>query len=180
MKRRDSISIIMGVLVIVMFAVIGCKSSPEPVPAYMPPAVHVTTYKTVYIEVSYDPELRVTVEDQKRLVANFSEYLNASGFTVTMMPERADMIMEVSIDELVLSDRNERLAKRITFGLKKGESLILYSAVFTNAVTFQEITKTEGSAKMKRYFPSEEEIKDKFFTIMEHDIMEFMASSSVF
>jgi hypothetical protein len=168
----------MGALVVMMFALVGCKSSPEPV--YMSPAVHVTTYKTVYIEVSYDPALRVTVEDKKRLLDNFSAYLTESGFTVTMKPERADMLMEVSIDELILSDRNERLAKRITFGLKKGESLILYSAVFTNAVTFQEITKTEGSAKAKRFFPSEEEIKDKFFTVMEEDIMEFMASSSAF
>ena len=178
MKRREIVSILMGVLVILTCTVIGCKSTPEP--AYMPPPANVTTYKSVYIEVTYDPILRVTMEDKKRLNTNFAEYLTEAGFLVTMKPERADMIMEVSIDELILSDRNERLAKRITFGLKKGESLIMYSALFTNASTFQEITKTEGSAKFKRYFPSQEEIKDDFFTIMEHDIMEFMASSSAF
>jgi len=168
----------MGILVIFTFTMIGCKSSPEPV--YMPPTVSYTTYKTVYIDVTYDPTLPVTVENQKRLNDNFSEYLNQSGFVVTMKPERADMIMEVSIDELILSDRSERLAKRVTFGLSKGESLIMYTASFINAVTFQEITKTEGSAKVKRYFPSQEQIKDEFFTIIEQDIMEFMASSSAF
>ena len=178
MKRREIISLLLVSLAILTCAVIGCKSTPEP--AYMPPPVNVTTYTSVYIEVTYDPAFLVTIENKKRLIANFSEYLTEAGFLVTMKPERADMIMEVSIDELILSDRNERLAKRITFGLKKGESLIIYSAHFTNAKTFQEITKTEGSAKVKRYFPSQEDIKDEFFTIMEHDIMEFMASSSAF
>jgi len=178
MKRHEIISLLLVSLAILTCAVIGCKSTPEP--AYMPPPVNVTTYTSVYIEVTYDPAFLVTIENKKRLIANFSEYLTEAGFLVTMKPERADMIMEVSIDELILSDRNERLAKRITFGLKKGESLIIYSAHFTNAKTFQEITKTEGSAKVKRYFPSQEDIKDEFFTIMEHDIMEFMASSSAF
>jgi len=178
MKRHEIISLLLVSLAILTCAVIGCKSTPEP--AYMPPPVNVTTYTSVYIEVTYDPAFLVTIENKKRLIANFSEYLTEAGFLVTMKPERADMIMEVSIDELILSDRNERLANRITFGLKKGESLIIYSAHFTNAKTFQEITKTEGSAKVKRYFPSQEDIKDEFFTIMEHDIMEFMASSSAF
>ncbi|MBN1880946.1 MAG: hypothetical protein JW885_02125 [Deltaproteobacteria bacterium] len=178
MKRCEILLIGMGALMILACTVIGCKSTPKP--AYVAPPVNIATYKSVYLEVAYDPVLLVTVEDKKRLIANFSEYLTQAGFLVTMKPERADMIMKVSIDELILSDRNERLAKRITFGLKKGESLIVYSALFTDARTFQEITKTEGSAKAKGYFPSEQDIKDKFLTIMEQDIMEFMSSSSMF
>ena len=178
MKRREIVLVCMGALMIFFCAMIGCKSTPEP--AYVAPTVSVTTYNSVYLEVTYDPALLVTMEEKNRLVANFSEYLTQAGFLVTMVPERADMLMEVSIDELILSSRNERLAKRITFGLKKGESLIIYSALFTDAVTFREITRTEGRAKASRYLPSEEEIKDRFFTIMEHDIMEFMASSSAF
>ena len=178
MKRCETISVLMGVMIILTCTMVGCKSAPEP--AYMPPPVNIISYKSVYIEVTYDPAFLMTIDDNKRLIANFSEYLTEAGFLVTMKPERADMIMEVSIDELILSDRNERLAKRMTFGLKKGESIIIYSAHFTNAITFQEITKTEGSARAKNYFPTREKIKDDFFTIMEHDIMEFMASSSAF
>jgi hypothetical protein len=157
--------------------VFGCKSGPE---IYVPPPMNVVSYKTVSIEVVYDPLFLMTVEDSKNIVEELTAPLTAMGFTVTNSQEFSDMILRITIDELILSDRHERLFARTSFGLAEGESFMKYTASFIDVKTFEEIESTSGEFLIKKYFPSREEIKGEFFSSMQEEIITFIEGKKTF
>ncbi len=155
----------------------GCKSSPD---IYLPAPVNVVNYKNVYIDVIYDPLLLMTIEDKKGIIEDLTTYINAMGFRVGTESEDADMILRITIDELILSERNKRLFARTSLGLAEGESLMKYTASFIDGNTFEEIIASEGEMKTKLFFPSREEVKKKFFSQMREEIIDFMTQNKVF
>lgn len=155
----------------------GCKSSPD---IYLPAPINVAKYKNVYIDVIYDPLLLMTIEDKKGIIEDFTTYINAMGFYVGTEPENADMILRITIEELILSERNKRLFARTSFGLAEGESLMIYTASFVDGNTFEEIIASKSELKTKLFFPSREEIKKNFFSEMREEIIDFMMQNKVF
>ena len=164
-------------LIFLVLTVAGCKSSPD---IYLPTPINVAKYKNVYIDVIYDPLLLMTIEDKKGIIEDLTTYINAMGFYVGTEPENADMVLRITIEDLILSERNKRLFARTSFGLAAGESLMTYTASFVDGNTFEEIIANKGELKTKLYFPSKEEIKKKFFSEMREEIIDFMTQNKVF
>jgi hypothetical protein len=90
------------------------------------------------------------------------------------------MILRITIEDLILSKRNKRLFARTSFGLAEGVSMMAYTASFVDGNTFDEIISTENELKTKLFFPSKEEVKEKFFTEMREEIVDFMTQNKVF
>lgn len=164
-------------IVILISAMMACKSTPK---VYIPPPVNITTYQKIYIEFEYDPVFLMTVQDRKEIIKDLTSRINAMGFTITTTLERADMLLEITIDELLLTDRNERLTARASFGLAKNESLMIYTASFIDSKTYEEITSTGNTMKNRKFFPSKEEVKKIFFSQMKDEILEFMSKNKIF
>jgi hypothetical protein len=170
--------IVVFLVVMFLFAVLsGCRSGPN---IYVPPPVSAQKYKSVYIDVVYDPVLLVTYEDKKGIIEDLQSRIHAMGFDVSMFPDRADMTLKITINELILADRGGRLMSRATFGLTKNQALMIYTASFVDTKTSDEITSTTNELRTKKYFPSKEEIKAKFFSQMKDEILEFMSASKAF
>ena len=140
-----------SILIIFIVAFFSCRSAPE---VYAPPSVSPVKYKNLYIEFDYSPELLITVFDKRDIVENLTKRINDLGLFVTTKPERADMILKINIDTLILSERKPRLRARSTFGLADGESLMIFTATFMDNKTFKEITKTTETYKITKFFPS--------------------------
>ena len=172
--KKIALSFLITLLVL---SVAGCKSSPD---IYLPAPINIAKYKNVYIDVIYDPLLLMTVKDKKGIIEDLTTYINAMGFYVGNEPESADMILRITIDDLILSERNKRLVARTSFGLTKGESWMMYTASFVDGNTFDEIISTKNELKTRLYFPSKEEVKEKFFTEMREEIIDFMKQNKVF
>ncbi len=90
------------------------------------------------------------------------------------------MILTVTVDDLVLVRRNERLVARGTFGLVRDAASMSYTASFVDNRTLDEITAKKGVLKTTKYFPSKERIKEKFFSEMKDEILEFVSESKAF
>ncbi len=168
------------VFVSVLSAVVtlfGCKSGPQ---VYAPPPVTPEKYKTVFIDVVYDPILLITQDEKVRVVEDLQSRLNRMGFGIATSQDRADMILTVSIDELGLVHRNERLMARTTFGLVKDAAFMAYTASFVDSRTLDEITSKKGTLKTTKYFPSQEQIKAILFSEMEDEILKFVSESKAF
>ena len=164
-------------IIFLALSMAGCKSSSD---LHLPAPIGVAKYKTVNIDVIYDPLLLVTIEDKKGIIEDLTPYVNAMGFGVIDDPDTADMILRITIDDLIISERNKRLFAGTSFGLTKGESLMIYTASFVDGNTFDEIISTENELKTKLFFPSKEEVKKKFFTEMREEIIDFMINNKVF
>jgi hypothetical protein len=166
--KRNAIAVVLIFFTLVFFS---CRSTPD---IYAPPKANPAKYKTVYIDFDYNPVYLITVFDKKDIVDELTKRMNELGFMVTIKQERADMILKIYIDPLILPDRNDRLKDRTTFGLMEGEAMMKYTASFTDNKTFKDITGITETYKTKKYFPSKEELKESFFTRMKDDIMKFM------
>ena len=112
---------------------------------------------------------------ERDVIEDLTKRMNDLGFLVTIKPERADMNLKINIDALVLPGRNERLKDRSTFGLTDGEAMMTYTAVFTDSRTFKEIAKKTETYKTSKYFPSKDELREKFFSQMKDDILKYMS-----
>jgi len=169
-----------SISICVLFAVIcvmSCKSGPQ---VYTPPPVSPAKYKSVFVDFVYDPILLITQDEKTRVVEDMQSRLHAMGFNLATVQDRADMILTITIDELILVRRNDRLMARSTFGLVKDAASMAYTASFVDNKTLDEITSKKGTLKTTKYFPSKEEIKGKFFSEMEDEILTFISESKVF
>jgi hypothetical protein len=169
-----------SVILSVLFAVVslsGCKSGPQ---AYVPPPVSTAKYKSVFVDMVYDPILLITYDEKTNAVEDLQSRLHGMGFGVATSPDRADMIITITVDELVLVRRNDRLMARSTFGLVKDGASMTYTTSFVDSRTLDEITSTKSVLRTTRYFPSKEKIKSKFFSEMEDEILQFISESKAF
>jgi hypothetical protein len=174
LMKKNALSILLILFTVTFFS---CRSAPE---VYAPPSISPAKYKNLYIEFDYNPEYLITVFDKRDIVENLTKRINDLGLFVTTKPERADMILKINIDTFLLSERNPRLRARSTFGLVDGESLMIFTATFMDNKTFKEITKTTETYKISKFFPSKEEIKEKFFDMMKDDILKYMSQYKSF
>ena len=167
--KKNVITIALILFTLIFFS---CRSTPE---VYAPPKVSPAKYKILYIELDYNPEYLITVFNKRDVIEDLTKRINELGFLVTIKPERADMNLKINIDALVLPGRNERLKDRTTFGLAEGEAMMIYTAVFTDSRSFKEITKKTDTYKTSKYFPSKDELREKFFSRMKDDILKYMS-----
>ena len=168
------------VLISFLFAVtvlLSCKSGPQ---GYAPTPVAPVKYKTVYIDMVYDPIMLITHDEKLGVVGDLQSRMAGMGFGISTSPDRADMVLTVTIDELSLVRRNDRLMARGTFGLVKDAASLVYTASFVDSRTFDEITSRKGTLRTTKYFPSKEKIKEQFFSEMKEEIVEFIYESKVF
>ncbi|MBN2225455.1 MAG: hypothetical protein JW765_12320 [Deltaproteobacteria bacterium] len=173
MKR---IIIVLSVLFI-MVSISSCKSGPQ---VYAPPPVTPVKYRTVFIDFVYDPVFPVTHDERTRVVEDLQSRMNGMGFAISTSQDRADMLLTITIDDLELARRNDRLVARTTFGLAKDAAFMVYTASFVDNRTLDEIVSKNGKLKTTKYFPSKEEIKTTFFSEMEDEILEFISESKAF
>jgi hypothetical protein len=179
-KRYGGVMKKISVLVSVLFVIVGllgCKSGPQ---AYVAPPVSPEKYKTVYIDLAYDPILLITNDEKIRVIEDLQSRLHGMGFGMATTQDRADMILTITIDELVLVRRNDRLVARSTFGLVKDAASMAYTASFVDSRTLDEITSKKGTMKTTKYFLSKEKIRARFFSEMEEEILEFVSESKTF
>ena len=167
--KKNALSILLILFTVTFFS---CRSAPE---VYAPPSISPAKYKNLYIEFEYNPEHLITVFDKKDIIEDLTKRINRLGLFVTTKPERADMILKINIDTFISAERNSRLKARTTFGLADGESLMIFTATFMDNKTFKEITKTTETYKLTKFFPSKEEIKEKFFDKMKDDILKHIS-----
>ncbi|MBN1571922.1 MAG: hypothetical protein JW984_01860 [Deltaproteobacteria bacterium] len=167
--KKNAITVILVIFTLIFF---GCRSTPK---VYAPPKSSPVKYKIVYIEFEYSPEYLITVFDKRDIIDDLTKRINDLGFLVTIKPERADMTLKINIDALILPDRNARLKDRTTFGLAEGEAMMKYTAAFTDNKTFKDITETTETYKTSEFFPSKDELKEKFFSEMKDNILKFMS-----
>lgn len=173
MKKSVSCFLAVGILSIM----IGCASVSD---VYIPGSVSTKTYHSVYIDLTYDPTLLITVQEKKAIISDLTSRLGTMGFLVIKRVDEADMTLKINIDELLLSDRNDRLTASTTFGLAKGESLMTYTATCIDARTFAELAKISNTNTVKRYFPSMSEIKKEFFEKMKNEIVDMIYEAKTF
>lgn len=169
-----------SVCVSVFFMVVsllGCSSGPE---TYAQPPVSSAEHGNIFIDMVYDPVLLITHDEKVLVVENLQARLHTMGFGIATSADRADMLLTVTVDELVLVDRNDRLMARTTFGLVKDAAYMAYTASFVDNKTLDEITVTKGEVKTSKYFPSKQKIKAKFFAEMEDEIVAYISESGVF
>jgi hypothetical protein len=173
------ISIFISVISVLLIAISlpSCKSGPQ---AYVPPPVSPEKYRSVFVDMVYDPILLVTNDEKLSVVEDLQSRLHAMGFAIATSPDRADMILTVTIDDLVLVRRNERLMARGTFGLVRDAASMSYTASFVDNRTLDVITSKKGALKTTKYFPSKERIKEKFLSEMKDEILEFVSESKAF
>ncbi len=169
--------IVLVSMLIVMMGLSACKSGPQEIGA--PPAAPEKN-KSISIEMVYDPALLITYEEKTGVIEDLQSRLHAMGFGVATSQDRADIILKITVNDLLLAPRNKRLMARTTFGLVKDEAYMTYSASFIDNRTFDEIASRNGRVKTTKFFPSHEEIKAKFFSEMEDDILSFMSESTLF
>jgi hypothetical protein len=169
--------IVFASILFVMASLSGCKSGPH---VYAPPPVTPEKYKTVFIDLIYDPILLITYDEKVRVVEDLQSRLNGMGFGIATTQDRADMALIITIDKLELPGRNERLMARSTFGLVKDAALMAYTASFVNSRTLDEIGLKKGTLKTTKYFPSQEEIRAILFSDMEDEILKFVSESKNF
>jgi hypothetical protein len=162
---------------VIMMSLSGCKSGPQEIAA---PPVAPEKNKSVFVDVVYDPAFLITYDEKQGVIEDLQSRLHAMGFGLATSQDRADMILKITIDDLLLAERNERLMTRTTFGLVKDGAYMTYTASFIDNGTFDEITSKKGRVKTTRFFPTPEEIKAKFFSEMEDDILSFMSESTAF
>lgn len=170
-KKVLTISLILSFILSTLLF-FSCRSTPE---VYAPAKASPAKYKKLFIELEYDPEFLITVFDKRNIIEDLTKRTNELGFFVTTKPERADMILKINIDTFNLSERNERLKDKTTFGLAKGDAIMKYTATFTDNETFKEITSTGETYKNNKFFPSKEEVKELFFNTMKDDILKHMS-----
>jgi hypothetical protein len=170
------ISIVLSILFVVA-GLSSCKSGPH---VYTPPPVSPAKYKTIFVDVVYDPILLITQDEKTRVIEDLQSRLHTMGFGISTSQDRADMLLTITINELVLVRRNERLMARTTFGLAKDAAFMAYTASFVDNRTLDEIISKKGELKTTKYFPSKEEIKAKFLSEMEDEILEFISESKAF
>ena len=169
-----------SILIFVLFAVVSimsCKSGPE---VYTSPPVSPAKYKSVFVDFVYDPVLLITQDEKTGVIEDMQSRLHAMGFSIATIQDRADMILTITIDELTLVRRNDRLMARSTFGLVKDAASMAYTASFVDNKTLDEITSKKGTVKTTKYFPSKEEIRAKFLSEMEDEIVTFISESKAF
>jgi hypothetical protein len=162
---------------IVVAVLSGCKSGPQ---AYVPPPQSPEKFKTVYVDMVYDPIMLITHSEKLEVVGDLQSRMHGMGFGIATTPDRADVILTVTIDELSLVRRNDRLVARGTFGLVKDAATMAYTASFVDSQTLDEITSRKGALKTTKYFPSKERIKETFFAEMNDEILMFVSESEVF
>lgn len=170
-------NVILASCVIFAIALSCCKSGPR---AYAPPPVSPAKYKSVYVDVVYDPVLLVTHDDTEAIVKDLHSRLAAMGFVPSISSDHADMTLRITIDELDLTGREGRLLAGATFGLTKKKARMIYTASFVDNKTLDEITSVKHEFDSKKYFPSKEELKAKFIAEMKDQIVKFMSESKDF
>jgi len=170
------ISMVVSILIIIA-GLLSCKSGPN---VYTPPSVSPAKYKTIFVDFVYDPILLITQDEKTRVTEDLQSRLNTMGFGISTSRDRADMLLTITIDELELARRNERLVARTTFGLARDAAFMAYTASFVDNRTLDEIVSTKGELKTTKYFPSKDEIKAKFLSDMEDEILEFISESKAF
>lgn len=169
--------IILVSIVIAVGVLSGCKSGPQ---AYLPPPESPYKYKTVFVDMVYDPIMLITHNEKLEVVGDLQSRMYGMGFGIATSPDRADMILTVTIDELSLVRRNDRLMARSTFGLVKDAASMVYTASFVDSRTLDEITSRKGTLTTTKYFPSKERIKEMFFSEMKDEILIFISESEIF
>jgi hypothetical protein len=169
--------IVLASILAIMTSLSGCKSGPQ---AHEAPPVIAEKNKSVFVDMVYDPALLITYDDKQGVIEDLQSRLHAMGYGIATSQDRADIILKITITDLVLAPRNKRLLSRMSFGLVKDEAYMTYTASFVDSRTFDEIAAREGRVKLKKYFPSAEEIKAKFLSEMKDDVLTFMSESSAF
>jgi hypothetical protein len=169
--------IVFASILFVMASLSGCKSGPN---VYAPPSVTPEKYKTVFIDLVYDPILLITHDEKIHVVEDLQSRLNGMGFGIATSQDRADMVLTITINELKLPTRGGRLMARTTFGLVKDAAFMAYTASFVDNRTQDEITSNKGRLKTTKYFPTQEEIRAILFSKMEDEILKFVSKSKAF
>jgi hypothetical protein len=164
--------VVMSILFVIA-AIAGCKSGPSSV--YTPPPVSPAKYKTIFVDFVYDPIFLITQDEKTGVIEDLQSRLHAMGFAISTSRERADMLLTVTVDELELVRRNDRLVARTTFGLAKDAASMAYTASFVDNGTLDEIVSKKGRMKTSKYFPSKEKLKKKFLGEMEDEIIKFVS-----
>ncbi len=163
--------VVMSMLLIIAGSA-GCKSAPS---VYTPPPVSPAKYKTIFVDFVYDPIFLITQDEKTGVIEDLQSRLHAMGFAISTSRERADMLLTVTIDELDLVRRNDRLVARTTFGLAKDAASMAYTASFVDNATLEEIVSKKGRLRTSKYFPSKQKVKKKFFAEMEDEIVKFVS-----
>lgn len=164
-------------VLVVLAGLLSCRSGPDTDGS---PPVYTQKYGSVFIDMVYDPVMLITHNEKIQVVEELQSRLHALGFGIATSADRADILLTVTVDELVLADRNDRLVARGTFGLIKDPAYMTYTAAFVDNKTLDDIVVTTETVKTTKYFPSRDKIKAEFFAEMVDTIDTFISESTVF
>ena len=91
--------IVLASILVIMMGLAGCKSGPQEIAA---PPVAPEKNKSVFVEMIYDPAFLITYDEKTGVIEGLQSRLHAMGYGIATTQDRADMIIRITIDDLVL------------------------------------------------------------------------------